>query len=395
MTENAVAEVADDPRAGDQAGAAVPSLRIGPLEVSPPVVLAPMAGITNTAFRQVCRSHGDGLFVSEMVTARGLVEGSDKSWARAGFAPDEPTRSIQLYGSDPSSMGEAVRRLTVEERVDHIDINLGCPVRKITRHGGGAALTARPRLLAALLGAAVANAGAVPVTVKFRIGIDESLPTFLDAGRIAEDAGCAAVALHGRTAAQLYSGVADWSAIATLKEHVRTIPVLGNGDIWSAADAVRMHAETGCDGVVVGRGCLGRPWLFRDLADAFAGRPVGGPPPLGTVLDTMAWHAELLADHLGEERALIDFRKHVPWYLTGYPVGSAVRKRVHDTTTVVAFRAVLDDLDRSIVPLPGAVDQPRGTHRGPQTVTLPDRWLADRDSLVPPGALAEAHASGG
>jgi nifR3 family TIM-barrel protein len=373
---------------------AMPALRIGPLEVSPPVVLAPMAGITNTAFRRVCRSHGDGLFVSEMVTARGLVEGSDKSWARAGFAPDESTRSIQLYGSDPSSMGEAVRRLVTEGRVDHIDINLGCPVRKITRHGGGSALTARPRLLAALLGAAVDNAGPVPVTVKFRIGIDESLPTFLDAGRIAEEAGCAAVALHGRTAAQLYSGVADWSAIATLKENVRTIPVLGNGDIWSA-DAVRMHRETGCDGVVVGRGCLGRPWLFRDLADAFAGRPVAGPPPLGEVLDTMAWHAELLADHLGEERALIDFRKHVPWYLTGYPVGSSVRKRVHDTTTLVAFRAVLDSLDRSIVPLPGAVDQPRGTHRGPQTVTLPDRWLAGRDSLVPPGALAEAHASGG
>jgi nifR3 family TIM-barrel protein len=268
-------------------------------------------------------------------------------------------------------------------------------VRKITRHGGGAALTARPRLLAALLGAAVANAGPVPVTVKFRIGIDESLTTFLDAGRIAEEAGCAAVALHARTAAQLYSGLADWSAIAALKESVTTIPVLGNGDIWCGADAVRMRRETGCDGVVIGRGCLGRPWLFRDLADAFAGRPPADPPPLGEVLDTMAWHVSLLADHLGEARALVDFRKHVPWYLTGYPVGSAVRKRVHDTTTVEAFAAVLADLDRSIVPLPGAVDMPRGTHRGPQTVTLPDRWLDDRDSLVPPGALADAHTSGG
>ena len=387
--------VADDLAGAPAAGPMSPALRIGPIEVSPPVVLAPMAGITNTAFRRVCRRFGGGLYVSEMITARGLVEGSDKTWGRAAFAPDESPRSIQLYGSDPASMGEAVRRLTTAGHVDHIDINLGCPVRKITRHGGGAALTARPRLLAALLGAAVANAGSVPVTVKFRIGIDDALTTFLDAGRVAEEAGCAAVALHARTAAQLYSGVADWSAIAELKAAVRTIPVLGNGDIWCADDAVRMLAETGCDGVVVGRGCLGRPWLFRDLADALAGRPVGDPPPLGEVLDTMAWHVSLLADHLGEGRALVDFRKHVPWYLTGYPVGSAVRKRVHDTSTVAQFEAALGDLDRTMAPIPGAVDLPRGTHRGPQTVTLPDRWLADRDSAEPPSRLADARTSGG
>jgi nifR3 family TIM-barrel protein len=228
-----------------------------------------------------------------------------------------------------------------------------------------------------------------------RKGVDDTILTYLDAGRTAEDAGAGAVTLHARTAEQLYSGRADWPAIAELKAAVTSIPVLGNGDIWAAEHAVQMLAETGCDGVVIGRGCLGRPWLFRDLADALAGRPVQDPPALGTVLDTMAWHAELLAGHLGEERALIDFRKHVPWYLTGYPVGSAVRKRVHDTTTIEAFRAVLDSLDRTIVPLPGAVDLPRGTHRGPQQVTLPDRWLADRDSVVPPGARAEAHASGG
>jgi len=383
------------PTAAAPASVSVAPLRIGPLEVSPPVVLAPMAGITNTAFRRICRDHGAGLFVSEMVTARGLVEDSDKSWARAAFGPDETPRSIQLYGSDPRSMGEAVRRLTTEGHVDHIDINLGCPVRKITRHGGGAALTARPGLLAALLGAAVDNAGAVPVTVKFRIGIDDSLPTYLDAGRVAEEAGCAAVALHGRTAAQLYSGTADWSAIATLKQAVTTIPVLGNGDIWKGTDAVRMMRETGCDGVVIGRGCLGRPWLFGDLADAFAGRAPADPPPLGEVLDTMARHSALLVDHLGEQRALLDFRKHVTWYLTGYPAGSAARKILHDAGSLTDFHRALAELDRMIVPIPGAVDLPRGTHRGPQTVTLPDRWLADRDSLVPPGALADVGVSGG
>src|SRR6187431_1240538 len=290
-----------------------PPVAIGPLIVWPPVVLAPMAGVTNPPFRTLCRRYGAGLYVSEMITARALCEGNRKTALLASFGTEETTRSLQLYGVDPRYLGEAVRLLVGEERVDHIDMNFGCPVRKVTSKGGGAAIPARPRLLRDLVRAAVANAGGVPVTIKFRIGIDDDLTTFLDAGRIGEEEGCAAVALHARTAAQLYDGQADWSAIARLKEAVRTIPVLGNGDIWEAEDALRMMRETGCDGVVVGRGCLGRPWLFRDLADVFAGREPQDPPALGEVALVMIDHAERLAGWIGESAAMRAFRRQATW----------------------------------------------------------------------------------
>ena len=253
-------------------GSPLPALTFGPLAVDPPVVLAPMAGVTNVAYRRICRANGAGLTVSEMITARALVEGNAKTMTMAAFAADEPVRSVQLCGVDPSIMGAAVRRLVEEVGVDHIDLNFGCPAAKVTRQGAGAALPAHPRLFRAIVGAAVSSAGTVPVSVKMRMGIDDRHLTHLEAGRVAEDEGAVAIALHARTAEQLYSGEARWDAIARLKEVVTTIPVLGNGDIWEAGDALAMVERTGCDGVVVGRGCLGRPWLFRDLADAFAGR---------------------------------------------------------------------------------------------------------------------------
>src|SRR5207253_2088825 len=237
---------------------------LGPLAIWPPVVLAPMAGVTNHPFRSLCREYGGGLYVSEMITARGIVEGHAKTRLLAGGPPDERPRSVQLYGSDPAVMGEAVRRIAADG-VDHVDINFGCPAPKITRRGGGSAIPLKPRLMARLVRAAVQAAGDVPVTVKVRTGIDERLLTYRDAGRVAEDEGAAAIGLHARTAAQLYGGDADWSAIAHLKGAVR-IPVLGNGDVWECWDALRMLRATGCDGVIVGRGCLGRPWLFAELA---------------------------------------------------------------------------------------------------------------------------------
>src|SRR5207244_2770468 len=246
---------------------------IGPLSGWPPVVLAPMAGVTNPPFRSLCRGYGAGLYVSEMITARALVEGNRNTLLMASFGEEETTRSLQLYGVDPYHVGEAVRLLVGEGRLDHLDMNFGCPVRKVTSKGGGAAIPLKPRLLRNIVAAAVRAAGKVPVTIKFRIGIDERYSTYLDAGRIAQEEGCAAVALHARTAAQLYDGLARWDAIARLKQAVTRIPVLGNGDIWEAEDALRMMRATGCDGVIVGRGCLGRPWLFRDLADVFDGRP--------------------------------------------------------------------------------------------------------------------------
>ncbi len=359
-------------------------LKLGPIAVDPPVVLAPMAGVTNVAFRRLCRTYGAGLYVSEMITARALVEGNAKTLTMAAFGEDEPVRSIQLCGVDPQVMGAAVRRLVGEIGVDHIDLNFGCPAGKVTRQGGGAALPVRRALLRAIVGAAVGAAGSVPVTVKLRIGIDSEHLTFVEAGRIAEDEGVAAVTLHARTAEQLYSGSADWGAIAELKAHLTSIPVLGNGDLWEASDALAMVAATGCDGVVVGRGCLGRPWLFRDLADAFAGRPFQEPPALGEIVEMMQAHARLLCLSFGEHLGIRQFRKHAGWYLTGCSVGSAVRRSLSQAASLAEVDDLLGGLDPTIAFPPDARRIARGHTNGPRPVRLPAGWLENVDDLTPP-----------
>jgi nifR3 family TIM-barrel protein len=360
------------------------ALAIGPLSVFPPVVLAPMAGVTNYPFRTLARRFGAGLYVSEMITARPLAEGRAKTRRLADFGAEEQTRSLQLYGVDPHFVGEAVKWLVGEGRVDHIDMNFGCPVPKVTRKGGGAALPLKPRLLANIVRAAVRNAERVPVTIKFRKGIDDDHLTFLDAGRIGEAEGCAAVGLHARTAAQLYDGAADWSAIAALKQAVRTIPVLGNGDIWEAQDALRMLRETGCDGVIVGRGCLGRPWLFRDLADVFHGRAPQNPPNLGEVISIMLEHARLLVEWLGEEHALRSFRKHAAWYTKGFRGSAELRAKLVHVTTMAQLAAILSEADASAPFPPGAVRVPRGKTAGRQRVQLPAGYLERLDDDTPP-----------
>ncbi len=371
-------------------------LRIGAIPVWPPVVLAPMAGVTNPPFRTLCRRYGAGLYVSEMVTARALVEGNRKTLLMASFGAEETTRSLQLYGVDPIYVGEAVRLLVGEGRVDHLDLNFGCPVRKVTSRGGGAAIPVKPRLLRAIVRAAVAAAGPIPVTIKFRLGIDEQILTYLDAGRIGEEEGCAAVGLHARTAAQLYDGEACWDAITRLKRAVTRIPVLGNGDIWEAEDALRMMRTTGCDGVVVGRGCLGRPWLFRDLADVFDGRAPADPPGLGGVVDVMLEHARLLAEWLGEEGvAMRAFRKHSSWYTKGFRGGSPLRQRLMQVTRLAELRDVLSEVDRAQPFPPDAVRVPRGKTAGRQKVALPEGYLDDLEDDAPPGIEAEAADSGG
>jgi nifR3 family TIM-barrel protein len=370
-------------------------LRIGPLRAWPPVVLAPMAGITNAAFRTLCRRFGAGLYVSEMITARGLVEGNARTLHLAGFAPDESPRSLQLYGVDPASLGEAVARLVGEGQVDHVDLNFGCPVAKVTRRGGGAAIPWKRALLRRLVRAAVTHAGAVPVTIKFRIGIDDRHETFVDAGRVAEDEGCAAVALHARTAAQLYDGHARWDAITALRAAVKSIPVLGNGDVWEAHDALRMMRETGCDGVVVGRGCLGRPWLFRDLADVFDGRAPQDPPALREIFAIMREHAGLLAAWFGERSGLRSFRKHSAWYTKGFRDSSRLRPRLMQVESLAGLEALLAE-HVTDEPFPAvAMRVPRGKTGGTQRVALPSGWLADRDDPTPPGCEAEDATSGG
>jgi len=368
---------------------------VGPHRVWPPVVLAPMAGVTNAPFRSLCRRFGAGLYVSEMITARGLVDANAKTLHLAGFAPDEKPRSLQLYGVDPVSLGEAVAWLTGEGRVDHIDLNFGCPVRKVTRRGGGAAIPWKRELLRRLVRAAVMHAGEVPVTIKFRIGIDAAHETCLDAGRIAEDEGCAAVSLHARTAAQLYDGEARWEAIARLRAAVAAIPVFGNGDVWEAHDALRMMRATGCHGVVVGRGCLGRPWLFRDLADVFDGREPADPPGLREVCEVMREHAELLARWFGERVGVRGFRKHGAWYTKGFRGSSRLRPRLMQIETLAELRAVLDEAASDEPFPPAAMRVPRGKTGGRQRVVLPEGWLCDRDDPTPPSAHAEDATSGG
>ena len=374
--------------------ARVGALRLGGLEVWPPVVLAPMAGVTNAAFRALCRRHGDGLYVSEMVGARGLLEGSRQSQLKASFAPEESPRSIQLYAVDSADAARATALLVGEGRVDHVDLNFGCPAPKVTRHGGGAALPWRLDLYAAIVGAVVDAAGDVPVTVKLRTGIDDEHLTYLDAGRIAQDLGVAAVALHARTATQRYGPPADWNAITRLVRALE-IPVLGNGDIWEATDALRMVEQTGCAGVVVGRGCLGRPWLFRDLQAAFAGRPVPAAPDLGEVADLLLEHAELLVEAYGPEVGLRDLRKHTSWYLQGFPVGRPVRRSLNQVATLDEVRRLLAQLDRRLTFDEAVRRQPRGHTTPPKRVTLPHGWLDRRTGSHTLDAGAGEAISGG
>ncbi len=358
------------------------TFRIGQFELSAPVVLAPMAGVTNAPFRELCRRFAPGLaYVNEMVMATPVVHGNAKTERMIRFAPDEHPRSLQLYGSDPEIMGRAVHLLCDAGRVDHIDLNFGCPAAKVTRRGGGAAVPARPELLRAVLRAAVTSSApyAVPVTAKFRMGLFDDWLTHVRTGEVCAEEGVAAIALHARTVEQHYAGEARWDAIAELKETVGNIPVLGNGDIWQAHDAVRMMAHTGCDGVVVGRGCLGRPWLFGDLVDALSGRPVRPSRSLGEVIEVMSEHARLLAAHMGEAHAMRDFRKHTGWYVSGYPVGPEVRRRLSMTTSLMELDDVLAGLDPVAEIVPGGERIKRGHTNGPIRVALPVGWLDDRE----------------
>jgi nifR3 family TIM-barrel protein len=366
-------------------------LQIGAFTPAAPVVLAPMAGVTNAPFRAMCRAEApDLVYVNEMVMAAAVVHRNDKTQRMMTFGPDERPRSLQIYGSDPDTLGRAVHMVCDEGRVDHVDLNFGCPAAKVTRRGGGAAVPAKPRLLRAIVRAAVraATPYGVPVTAKFRMGLWDDLRTDIDTGLICADEGVAWIALHARTVQQHYAGEARWDAIGELKCAVDGIPVLGNGDIWEASDALEMVRRTGCDGVVIGRGCLGRPWLFGDLARAFRGEPAAHPRPLGVVTRVMRGHAGLLAehyaDHGGEQFAMRDFRKHTNWYVSGYPVGPEARRRLSQISSLAELDHLLGELDPSAQLVPGGERIKRGHTNGPIRVALPEHYLDDRDALVVP-----------
>jgi len=362
-----------------------------------PVVLAPMAGITNRAFRRLARESAaavlpgqtGGLYVTEMITSRALIERHPDTLAMTAFDPDESPRSMQLYAVDPDTVGAAVTMVVTEDRADHIDLNFGCPVPKVTRRGGGSALPWKRDLFRSVVrSAVVASRGKVPVTVKMRMGIDDEHLTYLDAGRIAAEEGVAWVALHGRTAIQSYSGIADRSAISRLVDELGPfgIPVLGNGDIWTARDALDMVKETGCAGVVVGRGCLGRPWLFGQLTAAFSNAPIPAEPDLRHVAHAMQRHAELLCEVLGPERGVKDFRKHVAWYLKGFRVGSESRQALGLVSSLDELATLLNSLDLNQQYSAESAELPRGRTSQQKRVALPDGWL---DSQQMHGAIVE------
>lgn len=361
-------------------------IRDGGYTLSTPVVLAPMAGITNAAFRLLCREQGAGLFVSEMVTARALVERNDATIRMITPAEGEWPRSVQLYATDPNDLERAVEMIGAEDLADHIDLNFGCPVPKVTRKGGGAALPYKRKLFKELVGTAVKTAAKyqIPVTVKMRVGIDSNHETYLDAGTTAANLGVAWVALHARTAAQFYEGKSDWSKIANLVEHLKPtgVPVLGNGDIWSGTDGLKMVEETGCAGVVVGRGCLGRPWLFAELVSAFNGEPVKPLPSLYEVREVMWRHAQLLVAHFeSEDRACRDLRKHMAWYLKGFRVEGELRPRFGMVATLEELRGLLDQLVDQPYPVEVG-DAPRGRRSHGRPVSLPQGWLDDPEADV-------------
>ncbi len=365
------------------------SLQTPRFEVDPPVVLAPMAGITNQAFRRLCREYGAGLYVSEMVTSRALIERSPETIRMVTPDPDEQIRSVQLYGVDPEVMSKAVEMLIRENRADHIDLNMGCPVPKVTKKGGGAALPWKQDLFKDILESAVNTSNKVtaelgvkkvPVTVKMRMGIDDEHLTYIEAGKIAAKAGVTWVALHARTAEQMYSGKARWQAIKNLVEELKEfdVPVLGNGDIWSAQDALEMVKETGCAGVVVGRGCLGRPWLFGQLAAAFAGKKIPKDPGLDVVSQIIKRHAELLCELYGEYKGIRDIRKHMAWYLKGFSVGNQLRTSLAMVESLENLDFLLAKLDINQAFPEVVIDKPRGRVGSQKKVSLPHNWLNSR-----------------
>ena len=383
IDERGDSRLGEDPRSTATAGPVqIHPVDLGHIHVPTPVMLSPMAGVTNWPFRVICEEYGpDGLYVAEMITARALVARNPKALRLCRFAPSEKIRSLQLYGVDPSIVEQAARIVVDNNMADHVDLNFGCPVPKVTRRGGGSALPWKTDLFTEVIHRVVSVCGpaGIPVTAKIRVGIDHEHETFLEAGHIAQEEGCAAVTLHARTTAEYYGGHSDWSRIGELVERL-DIPVFGNGDIWGADDALAMVRETGCAGVAIGRGCQGRPWLFADIKHAFEGSDERMNPNLGQVCAVILRHAGLLTEFYdGDERmAVHDLRKHIAWYLKGFPVGGTTRKAFMECENIADVKRVMDTLDPQAPYPQRIIDKPRGRVRYAKKVHLPYGWLESR-----------------
>ena len=316
------------------------TLRIGNVELKNRYILAPMAGVSDLPFRLLCKEQGAGLVCMEMVSAKAIYYNNKNTESLMEIHPDERPVSLQLFGSDPKIMGDMAAR--IEDRpFDILDINMGCPVPKVVNNGEGSALMKKPELVREIV-SSVVKAVKKPVTVKIRRGFDEAHVNAVEIAKIIEDCGAAAVAVHGRTREQYYAGKADWDIIRQVKEAVR-IPVIGNGDVTCADEALAMFEQTGCDGIMIARGARGNPWIFHELAAWAAGEELPDPPDMDTVKQMILRHGALAAKYKGEYIGLREMRKHVAWYTAGFPHSSKLRARVNEINTLASLEQLMEE----------------------------------------------------
>lgn len=320
----------------------MPGLQIGSVRVDGRFIMAPMAGVTDRAFRQVCRNCGAALTVSEMISTRALLFQDKKTRQLLQLAPNEIPGWIQIFGHEPESMAEGAVKALELSGAALLDINMGCPAPKIVRGGDGSALMRDPKQAAAVI-RAVVDAVSVPVTVKFRKGWDEESVNYLDFARMVQDSGASAVTLHGRTRTQMYAGQADWDAIAQVKQTL-DIPVIANGDVSSPEDAREILAHTGADGVMIGRGALGNPWLFAQCQAMDDGTEIPASPELADRLRTARVQIELAREYKGERIAMLEARKHLAWYVKGIRGTKKLKAKISALTSLEQLDELLDEI---------------------------------------------------